>query len=215
MELYLASHIHMAVREEDLLVLDADAGEYLCLPSLGQAVRPVPGSNVLALEDGDLAAAFVELGLTEPQGLRQQRRACPKPPSGDLMGLASAPVTRAQITRMTAASVDMALGYWKRSFPELLARTPGRARGRTGPFVDLAKEVAAFHTMLPWVPFQGQCLFRALMLRAFLRRAGLDATWVVGCQTWPFEAHCWLQVEGVVLDDTADHVAGFTPLLAV
>jgi hypothetical protein len=34
-------------------------------------------------------------------------------------------------------------------------------------------------------------------------------------QTVPFEAHSWLQFNGVVLDDRAEHVAWLKPILAV
>src|SRR5262249_33308461 len=46
------------------------------------------------------------------------------------------------------------------------------------------------------------CLFDALALGNYLARYGIFATWVFGVQTGPFAAHCWLQHEGVVLNDT-------------
>jgi hypothetical protein len=69
--------------------------------------------------------------------------------------------------------------------------------------------------MLRFVPFQGECLFRAFMLLCFLRLGDCDARWVIGVKTYPFLAHCWLQVGRTVLDDAAERVCGFTPILTV
>ena len=53
------------------------------------------------------------------------------------------------------------------------------------------------------------------MLRRFLHRRGLDAAWVFGARTWPFAAHCWLQVGDVVINDRIDHVDRFAPVMVV
>jgi hypothetical protein len=40
-------------------------------------------------------------------------------------------------------------------------------------------------------------------------------TWVFGVQTRPFAAHCWLQHENIVLNDTVEHVTRYTPIMTV
>jgi hypothetical protein len=35
---------------------------------------------------------------------------------------------------------------------------------------------------------------------------------VFGVRTHPFEAHCWLEKDRVILDDTVEHVRWFTPI---
>jgi hypothetical protein len=52
------------------------------------------------------------------------------------------------------------------------------------------------------------------MLLRLLHAKGLDAHWVFGVRTWPFQAHCWLQCEDLVLDDQPDRVRAFTPIMA-
>ena len=86
---------------------------------------------------------------------------------------------------------------------------------RAGGEAELRRHALQFRELLPWVPFQGECLFRSVMLQAYLRRRGLASALVIGCQTWPFEAHSWVQAGDLVLDDWVDHVLGFTPLLAI
>jgi hypothetical protein len=52
-------------------------------------------------------------------------------------------------------------------------------------------------------------------LSEFLARHGIHPVWIFGVQARPFAAHCWLQLNGTVLNDTVDHVIGYTPIMAV
>jgi len=210
---YLVPHAFLATREEDLLILDSRAGDYLCLPGVAAGVDLAAGTNAVTLSDPDLAEALASLGLIDPELGVRPRPNLPPPPTVDL-DPAPCGVSAAQILRMSAAGLDMLRGHWRAPFARLAVAERTARAGRPD-LTDAAAQARAFHTLMPWVPFQGECLFRSLMLRAFLRRAGLTATWVVGCQTWPFEAHCWLQLDDTVLDDTVDHAAGFTPILAI
>jgi hypothetical protein len=59
------------------------------------------------------------------------------------------------------------------------------------------------------------CLFEALALGRFLASHGIYPQWVFGVQARPFSAHCWLQHDGVVLNDTVEHVSQYTPIMIV
>ena len=48
-----------------------------------------------------------------------------------------------------------------------------------------------------------------------LRRAGQNAAWVFGVRTWPFSAHCWLQIGDAVLDDDPERVSRYTPIMVL
>ncbi len=73
----------------------------------------------------------------------------------------------------------------------------------------------AFDAILPWMPFEGECLQRAFMLQRHLARSGHDARWVIGVRTWPFLAHAWVQVGACVVGDSLERVNAFTPILSV
>jgi Transglutaminase-like superfamily len=60
-----------------------------------------------------------------------------------------------------------------------------------------------------------RCLLDSLTLSEFLRRQGIDSTFVLGVKTRPFESHCWIQCGGTVVNDTYENVASFVPLLGV
>lgn len=62
---------------------------------------------------------------------------------------------------------------------------------------------------------KNQCYFDCSVLTRFLKYHGYDAKWVFGVKTDPFEAHCWVQVEGVVMSDWQLNIYRFTPILLV
>jgi len=73
----------------------------------------------------------------------------------------------------------------------------------------------SFGVFRPVFPRNYLCLFDSLALILYLARNGVRATWVFGVREDPFEAHCWVQAATVVLNEFADRVAFFTPIMAV
>jgi hypothetical protein len=117
---------------------------------------------------------------------------------------------------LARAYVRTARGLWRSSFRELLYEaTRERPRGADTSPISIQRDAQAFDQLMPFVPFQGECLFRSRLLLAYLRTEGRDATWVFGVRTRPFQAHCWLQLGDTVLDDAAERLCGYVPILAV
>jgi len=75
--------------------------------------------------------------------------------------------------------------------------------------------VAVFSVLRPYFPEKSSCLLDSFMLIEFLARYGIRPHWVFGVRTAPFSAHCWVQHEDLVLNDTPDHVGTFVPIMAV
>jgi hypothetical protein len=59
------------------------------------------------------------------------------------------------------------------------------------------------------------CLLDALALGTFLVSNGQRCSLVFGVRTRPFAAHCWLQNDATVMNDTIETVAAFTPIMVV
>lgn len=59
------------------------------------------------------------------------------------------------------------------------------------------------------------CLFDSLVLSAFLTKCRLPCTFVIGIATKPFVAHAWVQSGDAVLNDTAEYIQTFDPILAI
>ncbi len=79
----------------------------------------------------------------------------------------------------------------------------------------LRPRVAAFRRLRPWYPRDYVCLYDAIALIEFLAMRGIYPDWVFGVQAQPFGAHCWVQSEGVALNDGVEYVDQFTPIMVV
>ena len=70
-----------------------------------------------------------------------------------------------------------------------------------------------FRRARAWVPIRPSCLQDSLAFHRWLARRRASADLVIGVKLNPFAAHCWLQVGHVVLNDSPERVAAFTPIL--
>jgi hypothetical protein len=62
---------------------------------------------------------------------------------------------------------------------------------------------------------RNECLFDSLALLEFLARYDIHPDWIFGVQTRPFAAHCWVQSDDVVFNDTVENVSVYTPIMVV
>lgn len=214
---HFPEHLVAAARDEDLVLLDLRRGDYVCAPGAAAGLRIDRAHQRAEALDGRLVAALVDADCLRPGPGARARIDFPPPAARDLAGTGAVRLSRAPRKAIVAAILDMVSGYWTANFPQIVSRARQRqsavmAGCSPARVMETAQAVAE---ILPWVPFQGDCLFRALLLQAALRRRGHGASLVLGVQTWPFEAHAWVQSGDLVLDDGLDHVSGFTPILAV
>ena len=138
-------------------------------------------------------------------------------PTRSLLSVRTPPPRWRDAGSAIASLADLLATYRGRSLVSILERVSGAREQPTAtqPATALEEVVQRFHRWIPYAPVSGKCLLRSYMLHRFLRRAGHDARWVFGVATWPFTAHCWLQIDDVVLDDAADRIAHFHPILVV
>lgn len=61
----------------------------------------------------------------------------------------------------------------------------------------------------------GQCLPRSLALMSDLIRLGLSPSLIFAVQLGPFQAHCWVELSGMLVAESHERVSGFTPLMVV
>lgn len=218
MRLKLTEPVHAVMIDTDLVFLDIDADAYFCLP-LPQGLARLDGER-LETPDPLLGDELVAAGLAQAEPLEEApaRRPPPAPPARTarrLLELTGGKDIRLRPAHLKAvgAAVRAGLGSRKRTFRQLIA---AHAQGEPAVAVDmdrLLSDVAIWRHLAPWLPLDGVCLFRSGMLAAFLRELGHRPTWVFGVRTWPFQAHCWLQVQDVALDDEAERLCAFAPIL--
>lgn len=208
-----APDIHVAIVEEDVVVLDLKTDGYLCLPGLGLHLRRSAAGR-WSSQEPRLLRDLVDLGLFEdgdaappvplPRASRSSRQTSLTPegwaPRFSLL------VTYARCS----ASIR------GRPVRALIERSPNLPLPSTPDAVeDAARHAKLFERWTPFVPGQGECLYRAFLLRSYLAERGFGSSWVFGVRTWPFAAHCWLQCGDLVLDDDPDRIGLYTPILVV
>ncbi|MGX1693463.1 lasso peptide biosynthesis B2 protein [Brevundimonas naejangsanensis] len=207
-----APSIHLASIEDDLVALDLENDAYFCLPGLGRHLIDA-GDGQWTASNAVIADGLLETGLFQTAVSRPPRPALPPAARTSRRYEGPGPGSMAGVTLATIIAVEA----WRihgRSLKALIARSPNLSL-RHDQAVEAMADARLFDRWMPWVPGQGQCLYRAYLLRAFLASRGRGATWIFGVRTWPFSAHCWLQVGDVLLDDDLDRVALYTPIMAV
>lgn len=80
---------------------------------------------------------------------------------------------------------------------------------------SLYKMTAVFHSLRPYYARKYLCLYDSLALIEFLAHYRLFPQWVYGIKAEPFGAHCWVQDDDCVLNDSVEHASRFTPIMAV
>ena len=75
-----------------------------------------------------------------------------------------------------------------------------------------ARMASTFNQIRRVIPGAGVCLPDSIALLDFLARRGQPARIVIGIKGDPFAAHCWVQSDTLLLNETADVAAGFAPI---
>jgi hypothetical protein len=72
----------------------------------------------------------------------------------------------------------------------------------------------SFHRMRPYYGRAYLCRFDSLALIEFLFSHRCLPLWVFGVKCEPFAAHCWVQDDNYILNDSVEYVQRFTPIMA-
>ena len=74
---------------------------------------------------------------------------------------------------------------------------------------------SAFAATALWYNRTARCLSVSVATMHWLIARGCAATLVMGVKLHPFQAHCWVQVEGNLVNDDVDSVRPFVPIVVV
>lgn len=196
----LGHEVHAVRIGDDLVALDLHRHAYLCLPGLGGQ---------------DLVDALAAAGLSVAAASAPSPYAPPPLPRADLGIVPATPMTLGGLADAAVATLDIFARYRGAGLPALIDAVE---RSRPAAAADDAATLALAEQFSRWVtlaPVPGKCLVRAFMLLRHLHRHGASAQWVFGVRTWPFRAHCWVQLGDKVLDDHHERLVPYSPLLAV
>jgi hypothetical protein len=236
--LFLQPHVYLCRGKRHWVILDVNRDRYLCVDRrqfdlLGPSLRGWAGS---AGRIGCDAAAVPNAGLALANDLLKREILSESPASAkDALPTAYSLPTEALDPDLPACSPwASSIHAWSffmssarasrelrdqhfQSIVELVRDRKNGVAGRAGPFdIERARSlVSVFNSLRLFYPRSYLCLFDSLALIHFLARFHVYPDWVFGANADPFEAHCWVQADGVVLNDTVQRVSGFTPIMYI
>jgi hypothetical protein len=224
------------VRRDEYLGIDAADSHGFASLIDGWPV-PDPAGFEPVLTDTVGATALLEMlekGIVQARGARPQRHGrwparettvtLPAPAEALIEGYSSdsSHIRFALAARFVAASLSARALLRCRTLEYVVGRVRARNRRaseRVRDPIDLERLricVGSFRRLCPVLfTTQKACLFDSLALSEFLAGYRYFPRWVFGVAADPFAAHCWLQQDAVVVNDTPDHVGRFTPIMIV
>jgi hypothetical protein len=235
----LADHVHVCVNDEHVVLLDLKQDRYWALEAASTAPlsglvsgwpvkafdAPVAGSSDPEQAE-QLAAGLLDQGILTDQtaGGKDATPVRIATPAHELLsvdGYRSAPVGAGDAGTLLVAALSAKLALRFRPFESVVRHFIQRKRKAGGRTLQLDMERARervetfFKLRVFFFSSRSECLFDSLTLLNFLARYGIFADWVFGVQARPFAAHCWVQFDDVVFNDTVEHVSGYTPIMVV
>ena len=235
----LANHVFVCVDEEYVVVLDLKRDRYFTLDAARTAALAplLPGWPVPALASTDSSAGLELAAEAAAEPLVQQgwllelpaasKEATPvrlPPPETELLAAAaveSAGIGAHAVLTFVFASVFAKLALRFLPFERVIHRVARRKAAHPGASgsLDVARArqlVDVFGRLRVFLfSHREKCLHDSLAQLEFLARYGVFPSWVFGVRARPFVAHCWVQYEDIVFNDTVEHVGGYAPIMVV
>jgi hypothetical protein len=214
-----APTVHGAVESGNLVLLDIARDAYFCVPGAGTSLLPGPVHEGLGELSPEVLRDLAEAGLVRQTVDPPAQAWSTLPPTRDLVSVEGVARDWRDWMAFGEALATLAPSYYRRPFARVVAHARARrAWSRTAAGVltpEVIDRAARFNAMLPWSPVRGACLLQATWLLEILAQEGFAADWVFGVRTWPFSAHCWVQVGDTVLNDSVERVAPYRAILKV
>src|ERR1700723_614237 len=234
--LYLERHFFAGPTKRHWGFLDVNRDKYLCLnrlefDCLGSRLKgftearqtlsnisPASLADLVSLENELIKAGILTTNIEHSNAVT---RVDVPAPSRILQKL-SRPLTKGRVISRLPAFM---YGCWKadrglrenpfyKTIGDLVRRKqPARPTHIQQRSRRIMQSVCAFNSLRLLYPRPYLCLFDSLALFEMLSLHGDFPTLVFGVTTDPFHAHCWLQDENTVLNDSPSTVRSYTPIM--
>jgi Transglutaminase-like superfamily len=239
---FLAPHVYPCVTEDHVVLLDLAHDKYVGVAreqvsALARRVKGWPRLGIpLAVESPELKtpgtraeAVFAKMiaarMLTTDADIGKEASPVVIPAASEALVEPDLdwrpPITFMDVVRFLLASALTSLAMHLLPLRSVMTRAMKRKAAGMAAFgtVDLAiarRATEAFIRMRPLLfAAQDACLYDSLALTRFLAFYRQYPACVIGVQTGPFGAHCWVQEGAFVFNDAPEYVRRFTPILAV
>lgn len=235
---FLRPHVFLCRAVRHWVILDVSRDKYLCVDrrqfeslgpwilgwegtEQGASVATAPPREALALAERLLS---VQILSEDGVGAKPAQATRYSPPTDAVDSGALATTCRFWWAYAGSFFLSCAKASWQlrsERFESIVvatrARRPGNRNSPAAAF-DIGRArplLSAFERLRWFYPRPYLCMFDSLALIHFLAHFRLHPDWVFGVKADPFEAHCWVQADGIVLNDTLGRVSGFTPIMYV
>lgn len=224
---FLSKNAYVCVSNDRVVMLDLQRGDYLAIEmsdarALGGWVRdwPIPGAPTAkpeVLENLLTEGLLTADGAHGRDGPLVPRVITPSASLYDSIDFRRVRIRAHHVCRfLLAITLSACLLRWM-PMRHIISQVRAR-KARSGAFdLDRARSLIAVYDAL-YVCFfdrKDECLRNSFFLLSFLAQYGLYPDWVFGVRPTPFLAHCWLQYEGLVLNDTIRSTACLSPILVI
>lgn len=235
---FLSSHVFLCIHADHVVFLDLRADRYFAMEvrEADEILRHVPGWKAdppaqtvkapdIAGDAGAIIRTLLQRGIltSDPSSGKSVLPVDAMTPEVELNredGSRPAALTPRDLLRFARAVALARYLLHSRPLEHVVLRVQ-RRRVRKGcvpghtDLSELHRYAMRYDRMRPFVfAARGACLLESLGLIEFLACYGMYPKWVFGVRTIPFAAHCWVQQDGVVLNDSVGHTRGFTPIMA-
>lgn len=220
MDYSLGGNWSFCVDGKMIVLMDVEANAYLALPPLlatsfdrlrkgedprSEDTRPLQtliGAGIITV--GSKGSAICPCAIANPPTSEIEERHLNRPRISDVLRAA---VNLSQMHRALK----------RKKFSTVIADLDACKKPKSDCGLEIgnrAREIAsAFHWLNTFVTRHDQCLLRSLAMIKSLRMNGVPSTMIFGIATRPFSAHCWIQYQDVVLNDTIEGVRSYIPIL--
>lgn len=217
----LRGDLSFCVTDRQAVFLDLRQNRYFALPSGPTTVLlKVADRQPLAAADYRELAPLISRGLIQESEQGDVFPSAEPPPASQSFDFSDTrvPLPRLIEAILTQWGVENSLRW--RGLNHAVRKIRQRvtlASEQDGPEARTAalRAAAAFDRAGILYPSHGRCLAKSLALVAYLARRNCHPSLIFGVRVSPFSAHCWVQFGGIVLNDSADHIRTFKPILVL
>jgi hypothetical protein len=215
----LRAGVHYCVANGVTTFLDVDADRYFGLPAKCQSAfsylvenGAVPDAHVAALSPLTAAKLLVPTDIPDrfplPTTVPEVRES--------VLDVIDARTSPWKFIRAWLCQGEAKRDLSRMPLSQVLANLSNK-KARVGQYSvpPSHKAVAAFLGTSIVTQSHDQCLPRSIAMVNYLAHYACHPLFVIGVRNNPFEAHAWVQYDGMALNDDVEKISRFTPILAI
>lgn len=226
---YLMNHIHFCRLGRTFVFMDTQADRYfslpetasatfteLCVPHSSSALSPAARSLAAYLETENMISQDSRLG-------RPAREADRVTFEGSLLDQPTDAFSHAKAADFalffTSVATLRALNRKQAFLPAILPRLADWKAKVTSTHEqerEASEQAQKFWRLAPlFISSRDACLYRSALLFRYLSRRNIACQLHIGVRAAPFSAHCWVSINGFVLNEHLETVNEFRPILSI